>query len=94
MLLHESNTRRAFDEKQINPGNTPSFPNCWIVGGRCPLTKFAKHPWYASLYLKLNDKTWNRARIPPPTQIGKRCAKVCVFYDFGVSQGGMVIVWS
>lgn len=59
MLLYESSMRRALDEKQINVRQYTILSQ--LLGkGPQTLDEVRQAPWYASLYLKLNDKTRQR----------------------------------
>lgn len=57
MLLYESNIRRALDEKRINARQYTILSMLLARGRPWPLAEVRQMPWYASLYLKLNDKT-------------------------------------
>lgn len=57
MLLYESDIRRALDEKRINPRQYTILSMLLDRGRPWPLAELRQQPWYASLYLKLNDKT-------------------------------------
>jgi Fic family protein len=60
MLLYESNIRRALDEKRINARQYTILSMLLDRGRPWPLAELRQLPWYASLYLKLNDKTRSR----------------------------------
>lgn len=60
MLLYESRIRRALDEKEINPRQYTIVSQLLGKGRPLPLEEIRQAPWYASLYLKLNDKTRQR----------------------------------
>lgn len=57
MLLYESGIRRALDEKRINARQYTILSMLLARGRPWPLAELRQLPWYASLYLKLNDKT-------------------------------------
>lgn len=59
MLLYESNIRRALDDKQINARQYTILSQL-LDRGPLPLDALRRAPWYASLYVKLNDKTRSR----------------------------------
>lgn len=60
MLLYESNIRRALDEKRINARQYTILSMLLDRGRPWPLAEVRQAPWYASLYLKRNDKTRTR----------------------------------
>ena len=60
MLLYESNIRRALDEKRINARQYTILSMLLDRGRPWPLAELRQLSWYASLYLKLNDKTRSR----------------------------------
>lgn len=60
MLLYESNIRRALDEKRINARQYTILSMLLNRGRPWQLAELRQLPWYASLYLKLNDKTRSR----------------------------------
>ena len=60
MLLYESEIRRALDEKRINSRQYTILSLLLDRGQSWPLAQMRLTPWYASLYLKLNDKTRSR----------------------------------
>lgn len=57
VLLYESSIRRALDEKQINVRQYTILSQLLGNGQPQSLDEIRRAPWYASLYLKLNDKT-------------------------------------
>jgi len=57
VLLYESSIRRALDEKQINVRQYTILSQLLGNGQPQSLNEIRRVPWYASLYLKLNDKT-------------------------------------
>lgn len=57
MLLYESSIRRALDERRINARQYTILSMLLARGRPWPLAELRLMPWYASLYLKLNDKT-------------------------------------
>lgn len=59
MLLYESNIRRALDGKQINVRQYTILAQI-LDKGPLSLDEIRQAPWYASLYLKYNDKTRQR----------------------------------
>lgn len=59
MLLYESNIRRALDDKQINVRQYTILAQI-LDKGPLSLDEIRQAPWYASLYLKYNDKTRQR----------------------------------
>lgn len=59
MLLFESNIRRALDDKLINARQYTILSQL-LDRGPLPLDEMRLAPWYASLYLKRNDKTRQR----------------------------------
>jgi len=59
MLLYESNIRRALDDKQINVRQYTILSQV-LDKGPLSLDEIRQTPWYASLYLKRNDKTRQR----------------------------------
>jgi len=59
MLLYESNIRRALDDKQINVRQYTILSQI-LDKGPLSLDEVRQTPWYASLYLKRNDKTRQR----------------------------------
>ncbi|MBN8440023.1 MAG: Fic family protein [Candidatus Accumulibacter sp.] len=59
-LLYESRIRRALDEKRINARQYTILSMLLDRGRPLPLDEVRHAPWYASLYLKLNDKTRQR----------------------------------
>lgn len=60
MLLYESNIRRALDKRQINARQYTILAQLLDRGRPLPLDELRHAPWYASLYLKRNDKTRQR----------------------------------
>ena len=60
MLLYQSNIRRTLDEKRINVRQYTILSMLLERGRPWPLAELRQLPWYASLYLKLNDKTRTR----------------------------------
>lgn len=60
ILLYESSLRRAYDEKKINARQYTIASHLFDRGRPLPLDEVRRAPWYASLYLKLNDKTRQR----------------------------------
>lgn len=60
MLLYESNIRRALDKRQINVRQYTILAQLLDRGRSLPLDELRHAPWYASLYLKRNDKTRQR----------------------------------
>lgn len=60
MLLYESNIRRALDDKHINARQYTILSMLLDRGQPWPLAELRQAPWYASLYLKRNDKTRTR----------------------------------
>lgn len=60
MLLYESGIRRALDSKQINARQYTILSQLLDKGRPLPLEEVRQAPWYASLYLKRNDKTRQR----------------------------------
>lgn len=60
MLLYESSIRRALDEKQINARQYTILSQLMAQGRPLALEAIRQSPWYASLYLKRNDKTRQR----------------------------------
>lgn len=60
MLLFESTIRRALDSRQINVRQYTILSHLLDRGRPLPLNELRGSPWYASLYLKLNDKTRQR----------------------------------
>jgi Fic family protein len=60
MLLYESNIRRALDEKRINARQYTIVSQLLDKGRPLPMEEIRQAPWYASLYLKRNDKTRQR----------------------------------
>lgn len=60
MLLYESNTRRALDDKRINARQYTIASQLLDKGRPLPLEVIRQAPWYTSLYLKLNPKTRQR----------------------------------
>lgn len=60
MLLYESNIRRALDDKQINVRQYTILSQILDRGQPPSLDDLRQAPWYASLYLKRNDKTRQR----------------------------------
>jgi Fic family protein len=59
LLLYESRIRRALDEKEINPRQYTLVSHL-LDKGPMLLEEVRHSPWYASLYLKRNDKTRQR----------------------------------
>ncbi|MBK9522232.1 MAG: Fic family protein [Rhodocyclaceae bacterium] len=59
-LLYESNIRRALDDKSINVRQYTILSQLLSRGRPWPLAEMRQLPWYASLYLKRNDKTRTR----------------------------------
>lgn len=59
-LLYESEIRRALDSKDINVRQYTILSHLLDRGQPLPLAELRHAPWYASLYLKLNDKTRQR----------------------------------
>lgn len=59
LLLYESDIRRALDEKRINARQYTLLSHL-LERGALPLDEIRRAPWYASLYIKLNDKTRQR----------------------------------
>lgn len=57
MLLYESNIRRALDDKRINVRQYTILSQVLDKGQPQSLDEIRHAPWYASLYLKRNDKT-------------------------------------
>jgi len=60
MLLYESNIRRALDDKRINVRQYTIVSQLLDRGRPLTLDEIRQAPWYASLYLKRNDKTRQR----------------------------------
>lgn len=60
MLLFESVIRRALDSREINVRQYTILSHLLDRGRPLPLDELRRVPWYASLYLKLNDKTRQR----------------------------------
>jgi Fic family protein len=60
MLLYESTIRRALDDKSINARQYTIVSQLLDKGRPLPLEEIRHAPWYASLYLKRNDKTRQR----------------------------------
>jgi len=60
MLLYESNIRRALSDKSINVRQYTILSQLLDKGRSIPLEEVRQAPWYASLYLKRNDKTRQR----------------------------------
>jgi len=60
MLLYESNIRRALSDKSINVRQYTILSQLLDKGRSIPLEEVWQAPWYASLYLKRNDKTRQR----------------------------------
>lgn len=60
MLLFESGIRRALDDKQINARQYTILSQLLGRGQPLTLDEIRQAPWYASLYLKRNDKTRQR----------------------------------
>lgn len=60
MLLFESTIRRALDSKDINARQYTILSQLLERGRPLPLDELRHAPWYASLYLKRNDKTRQR----------------------------------
>jgi Fic family protein len=60
MLLYESNIRRALDDKRINARQYTIVSQLLDKGRPVPMAEIRQAPWYASLYLKRNDKTRQR----------------------------------
>ena len=60
MLLYESNIRRSLDSKQINVRQYTILSQLLDRGNPLTLDEMRIAPWYASLYLKRNDKTRHR----------------------------------
>ena len=60
MLLFESTIRRALDSKDINARQYTILSQLLDRGRPLPLDELRHAPWYASLYLKRNDKTRQR----------------------------------
>lgn len=60
MLLYESDIRRALEEKRINVRQYTILSQLLDRGRPQHLDEIRQAPWYASLYLKLNDKTRQR----------------------------------
>jgi Fic family protein len=60
MLLFESTIRRALDSKEINARQYTILSQLLDRGRPLTLDELRRAPWYASLYLKRNDKTRQR----------------------------------
>ncbi|MBI4755993.1 MAG: Fic family protein [Betaproteobacteria bacterium] len=60
MLLYESEIRRALDRKRINARQYTILSHLLDRGRPVPVEELRRAPWYASLYLRLNDKTRSR----------------------------------
>ncbi len=60
MLVFESTIRRALDGREINVRQYTILSHLLDRGRQLPLSELRHAPWYASLYLKLNDKTRQR----------------------------------
>ena len=60
MLLYESEIRRALDSKDINARQYTILSQLLDRGRPLSLDELRHAPWYASLYLKRNDKTRQR----------------------------------
>ena len=60
ILLFQSRTRELLDSKAINSRQYTIVSQLLTQGRPVPLGELRHTPWYASLYLKLNDKTRSR----------------------------------
>lgn len=60
LLLFETHVRTLLDAKEINPRQYTILAQLRGRGGPVALDEVRQAPWYASLYLKLNDKTRSR----------------------------------
>lgn len=60
LLLFESRCRELLDSKEINARQYTIVSQLLAQGRAQPLEDVRHAPWYASLYLKLNDKTRGR----------------------------------
>lgn len=59
-LLFQNRTRELLDSKAINARQQTIVSRVLTPGRPLPLAELRHTPWYASLYLKLNDKTRSR----------------------------------
>jgi Fic family protein len=60
ILLFRSRTRELLESKAINARQYTIVSQLLTQGRPLPLGELRQTPWYASLYLKLNDKTRSR----------------------------------